>query len=194
MHCHSPFFSARGWAITLDRGYSEIFQYVKMFWIVLIFFILAIKKRRYFYLSWSLLFGYLLLDDSFLIHEKLGSKINSYFHFGSSFGLRAQDFGELSVSILFGSVLIISIVISYYYANKDEKKLAKYIMIMLIVLCFFGIFIDMIGVIIQNYIDNNMLITFFDILEDGGEMIVMSIIAWYIFSLNSMNINKISSH
>ena len=51
MHCHSPFFSARGWAITLDRGYSEIFQYVKMFWIVLIFFILAIKKRRYFYLS-----------------------------------------------------------------------------------------------------------------------------------------------
>ena len=134
------------------------------------------------------------MDDSFLIHEKLGSKISSYFHFGSSFGLRAQDFGELSVSILFGSVLIISIVISYYYANKDEKKLAKYIMIMLIVLCFFGIFIDMIGVIIQNYIDNNMLITFFDILEDGGEMIVMSIIAWYIFSLNSMNINKISSH
>jgi hypothetical protein len=41
MHTHSPFFNHRYWNIAIDRGFAESFQYVKEFWIVLMFFILA---------------------------------------------------------------------------------------------------------------------------------------------------------
>jgi hypothetical protein len=194
MHTHSPFFNHRYWNIAIDRGFAESFQYVKEFWVVLMFFILAVRKRRSFYLSWSLFFGYLLLDDSFKIHERLGKKISNYFHFVPTFGLRSQDFGELSVSIIFGSILLIFIVISYYYASKDEKNLAKHIMLMIIILCFFGIFFDMIASIIMNYTQSRLIQTILIILEDSGEMIVMSVIVWFVFRLKFMNANKFNSY
>jgi hypothetical protein len=50
-----------------ERGYSEIFQYIKEYWIALLLGALAVRQRSVLYLGWSLLFFYLLLDDSLTI-------------------------------------------------------------------------------------------------------------------------------
>ena len=55
-----------------DRGYGEVFQYVKEFWIVLLLFYFAIRKSNFLFFSWSLLFFYLLIDDTFMFRGERG--------------------------------------------------------------------------------------------------------------------------
>ena len=65
------------YSIEEDKGYAELFQYIKEYWIALLLGFLAVQKRSFVYLGWSLLFFYILLDDSVQIHEKLGIIISS---------------------------------------------------------------------------------------------------------------------
>ncbi|NJP22040.1 MAG: hypothetical protein HC763_26925 [Hydrococcus sp. CRU_1_1] len=74
------------------------------------------------YSAWSLLFGYLLLDDSWRIHEKWGFLISNKLGFTAAFGLRAGDFGEMLVSAFFGSVFFILIALGYRLSNRTDKK------------------------------------------------------------------------
>ena len=54
---------------------------------------------------------------------------------------------------------------------------------MLALLVFFGIFVDM----IQTMLEETALGSILAAVEDGGEMVVMSIIAWFVFNLNFEN-------
>lgn len=48
--------SDTSFSLSKDRGYPEVFQYVKAYWIALLFLRLAIKKQTFLYLAWSLLY------------------------------------------------------------------------------------------------------------------------------------------
>ena len=170
----NPLFS-----IEVDMGYPEIYQYIKEYWIAVLLLILAIKKRHLTYLSWSLLFTYILLDDSLGIHENFGAYLAKYFEFKPMFGLRAQDFGELSVSILFGVLLFTFIVISYLFAHKSEKQISKHLFLLMVALMFFGVFFDMLPLGIED------ILSLLGLIEDGGEMIIISFILWYTFGLGN---------
>ena len=104
----NPLFS-----IKMDWGYAEVYQYTKEFWVILLLFFIAIKRAKIIYFAWFSLFMYLLLDDSLRIHENFGGYLVRYFGFQPEFGLRAQDFGELSVSILFGALLFLFLGFKY---------------------------------------------------------------------------------
>src|SRR5215210_2077477 len=69
------------WDIGTDRGAAEVFQYVKDYWIMTIFFWLAVRSFELLYLAYSLLFGYFLLDDAFQFHEVLGNIVASYLQY-----------------------------------------------------------------------------------------------------------------
>ena len=172
---HDPLLS-----IVEDKGYSEVFQYIKEFWIAMILLILALKKKHLIYLSWSLLFLYLLLDDSAQIHENVGSYLVTEFDIQPLFGLRAQDFGELGVSLFFAGILFSFIAISFYFSNKFAKKISIHLFLMVMVLAFFGVVLDMVHMFFNQEMWSNAI---FELLEDGGEMIIMSIIVWYVFKI-----------
>jgi hypothetical protein len=55
-------------SIEQDRGYGELFQYIKEYWIAILLSLLAWRNRSFLYLGWSLLFFYLLLDDAAFPH------------------------------------------------------------------------------------------------------------------------------
>jgi len=165
--------------ITVDRSAGEIFQYIKEYWIILMFAWLAIYKFNLLYLSWSMLFGYLLVDDSFQIHEKLGAALVTYFTYSAAFGLRAQDFGELTVSIFFGSILLCLIGFAYYYSTENLKKTCRYLLLLLGMLALFGIFADLVHVFFRCSGWGRAL----GVIEDGGEMLVMSVFCWFVFRL-----------
>lgn len=76
------------YSIEEDKGYAELFQYIKEYWIALLLSFLAVQKRSYLYLCWSLLFFYVLLDDSVQIHEKLGIVVSSQLALVDKFNLR----------------------------------------------------------------------------------------------------------
>jgi len=162
------------YSIDTDGSYAEVFQYIKEYWIVIILFILAIRRKQIIYFAWLSLFTYFLLDDSLRIHESFGIYLANYLEFQPMFQLRAQDFGELSVSILFGFLLFTFIGVSYLFSDNVARRISKHIFILVISLVFFGVIIDMLHPIIPRG---------GSLFEDGGEMLVMSIIVWYVLKL-----------
>lgn len=183
---HGALTSNVNFSLERDRGYSEIFQYVKEYWSALLLGFLAIQARSLLYLSWSGLFFYLLLDDSMKIHERLGSFISKEFSFSPMFGLRAIDLGELTVSALVGLFFLAAIAINYRWGDRFSKKVSKSLIKLLFALAFFGIVVDMLHIGLSRL---PLVGRFFDrllgIVEDGGELIVMSLIVCFLFSLPS---------
>ena len=124
-------------SLAQERGYGEMYQYIKEFWIVVLLFILAITRLNFLYVAWALLFVYLLLDDSFQIHERGGVFLANYLNLEPKYGLQAEEFGQLFISIFFGGFFLAIIGVSHYLSNVSDRIISKYLFIMLIILIFF---------------------------------------------------------
>ncbi len=183
-HTYTGYFSDPNYSIEMERGFGEVFQYLKEYWIGLLLLYLAITKRSPVYFGWAILFGYLLIDDSFTVHERLGAKINTYLNFSPMLGLRAQDFGELSVTALFGSCFFALIGLTHYFSDSSARKASRRLFVLLLTLAFFGVVTDMIHIIFKPPAWSLIL----GIVEDGGEMVVMSVILWFVFCLPKQEI------
>lgn len=167
-------------SLETDRGYSEVYQYLKVLSIVALLFFVLTRTRVAGYGVWFLLFLYLLLDDALSIHEEFGGYLAANLGFVPALGLRAQDFGELAVST--GVFIVFLTMLSLFYVRGSEtfQEVSRHLLVMLVALAFFGIFVDMLHVAV----DLGWKISFLlGVVEDGGELLVMSIMAWYVFLL-----------
>ena len=179
IHVYTRFAGHSSFSIEEERGYADIFQFIKEYWIVLVLGFLALRKYSALYLGWFILFFYILVDDTLEIHETLGLSISKQLNFLPVFNLRAEDFGEILVSIFFGSFLLIFIPTAYRFGDRLSRDVSRYLIKMLLALALFGIVFDMIHIAIKSPTLEPIL----GLLEDGGEQIVMSIIAWFVFFL-----------
>ncbi len=181
VHCinMTPILSNSLFSIESDFGYAESFQYIKEFWITTLLFILAIKIRCIVYFFWSLLFMYLMFDDIFQIHEKFGVYLGIFFEFQPMLNLRAQDFGELTASTLNGFLLFTFIGASYLISDNKAKRISKYLFVLVMLLAFFGVVVDMLHFAIP--FGKSVL----GLIEEGGEMLIMSVIVWFVYGLKS---------
>lgn len=158
-----------------DLGYAEVFQYIKEFWVFVLLLTLSINKRKTIYFAWSLLYLYLLIDDSLRLHENLGKLLVGYFDIQPFFKIKAKDFGELGVSLFSGFILFTFLIITYLRSDLIAKKVSKQLFKFTLLLVFFGVFIDTIHIVFPfgQWV--------FGLIEDGGEMLAMSLILWYSF-------------
>lgn len=178
---HSTFLLSHNFSISRDGSYSEIFQYVKEGAITIMLFELFTRKREVIYLAWGTTFSYLLLDDSLQLHERLGLLIGRTLEFSPMIGLRTRDFGELTVSAIAGIFLLSFIAFGYYLSQSTQRKISQHLLFLLLALAFFGIIIDMVHAMVRL----DMLWKILAVVEDGGEMVIMSIVVWYVFGLFS---------
>ena len=161
-------------SIIYDRGLGEIFQYIKEIWIVVVFIIIFRKTRLNIYLGWSVLFFYVFLDDFFQIHEKVG-EIFSIRYEGTDFGpFRAQDIGELLVLSVVGVLLLLILGNAFRSVSDFHRWRNLMLGVLLCVLIGFGVLLDIFSSVFSWY-ELKMVL---HLVEDGGEMIVMSIILW----------------
>lgn len=182
LHCIYQFTSLLSndlFSLERDRGYSEFFQYIKEFWITLLLGFLAVQYRSILYFGWSSLFFYILLDDSLEIHERLGLRISDHLGFSNVLSLRANDFGELLVAGCIGLFFLILISTAYRSSERPFRKTSKTLILLLLILAICAIVGDVLHALARNSSAND----FFGILEDGGEMIVMSAIASFVFEI-----------
>jgi hypothetical protein len=165
-----------------DLGYAEVYQYIKYFWIILLFTYVLICTKCLSYISWIVVFIYFLCDDALQVHEILGRFIAKSFHFSPPFNLRLEDFGELVVSATVGLVLLPILVLAFIYGSRTFKKISTDMILFVLALVFFGVFMDMADVAIHlGWVVEQSL----GIIEDGGEMVVVSLILWYVFIVAS---------
>ncbi|WP_143467583.1 hypothetical protein [Leptolyngbya ohadii] len=149
---------------------------MKFLWCILLLGLIAVKKRSLLYSSWMLLFLYLLTDDYAEVHEKLGLRLSDALEFVPWFGLRARDFGELLVSASAGLFFLLCIGIAYYLGDRTFRAISKGLVLLLLALAVCGVVIDFLYILAGSNFSQ-----FFGLLEDGGEMIVVSAVTTFLF-------------
>jgi hypothetical protein len=181
-------FEPTNFDITKDRGYPEMFLYAQEALIVLLMAMVTIRNRSVLYLCWSLLFLYLLIDDSLMIHETLGVVVAEELGFSSWLGLRPEDFGELAVWASFGSapVLVIAM-LQIICSGHRAAKWSRYLLIMLAALVLTGGVFDMLHLM---FADHPLLKRLFIVVEDGGEMAVWSATVWIVLLLTREDLDR----
>lgn len=183
IHSSSGSLDSLNWSIAKDQGYAEMFQYTKVSWIVITLLLCWIKTRAFFYFSWMILFLYVLLDDSLEIHEGFGLDVAIYFNFQPAYGLRGVDFGEILVSLVSYSVIFVLLAISYYRSGTEQRRISNNLAFLFAALAFCGLVLDMVDILVLKF-ESSLLSLYSQIAEDGGEMVVISIILYYVLSLN----------
>ncbi len=172
--------------IYYDLTLAESFQYIKEYWIIILFAWLIFKKKNLFYTGWALLFTYLLFDDMFGFHGGLATFFLEKFGISSThvlFGeMRYQDFGELGVSLFFGIIFLSLIAMSYLRGGKEVRTTFHYLIGGLLLIVFFGVVNDFVNRIFDED-TNQIMFEISRLIEDGGEMLGMSVMCWYVFTL-----------
>jgi hypothetical protein len=170
-------------SLILDRGYAEFYQYMKEFWILLLLLLLGIRRRSILFFILSLLFLYFLIDDAFEVHERVGAFLAFNLNFEPRFGLRDVDFGELAVFLFFGLQFFFLVLAAFIHSDSKSKVVLKRLLIMLAGLAFFGVIIDMVQITVAHPIAYSIL----GMVDDGGELFVMSVITAYVYRLSLYN-------
>jgi hypothetical protein len=180
LHVLTPYFESWTFSIQRDAGYAEVFQYMKFLWIILLLMLIMRATRELHYGAWVLVFLYFLLDDSLQIHEKFGEALADHLNLTAPFNLRPQDIGELIVIALAGSFLLLVLVLSYWRGSPAFRRTTKDMVLLVLVLAVVGIGADMAQV---AYPGEGIVDLILVIIEDGGELVVVSFMLWYFFLL-----------
>ena len=177
----TPLLKSALYSLGSDSSYSEMFQYLKWLWIIILLAYVSRSRRSFGYLAWLLLFVYFLCDDALSIHEKVGEHIAGYLTLTPPFGLGLQDLGELLVSAVAGMVLFSFVTWAYLQGSQVFRKVSQDLLLLILALVFFGVFVDMVHAAIHSGWRADFVLV---VIEDGGEMLVASVILWYVFLLS----------
>jgi hypothetical protein len=178
-HVQAGIPSSRIFAIDVDGGLPEILQYAKEFLAALLLFIVANRHTCQVCRVWGALFAYFLIDDSAQFHERLGAVVSDTLGLAPTAGFRPQDLGELTVTIIIGVMFFVLISRAHYIAGQRDRARSWILFFSVAIFAFFGVVTDMAHVLLpqRHYYFALVLI------EDAGEMIVMSFIAWIVLNI-----------
>lgn len=161
-----------------DQGYAELFQYLKLLAIVPVLAAAAVRRRSPVYFHWVLLFSYLVLDDAFQIHELLGKWVSDELGLPALLNLRPRDLGELAVAAGAGLFFLTTLSVTYQRSGRRARATSQNLILLLAALVFCGVIADMAHTMARSGVWRTIL----GVVEDGGENLVMSVIAWYVLA------------
>lgn len=170
VHLHTPMLDADAFSIEFDRGYAEMFQYLKAAGICTLLAWLFLRHRAAVLFAWVGVYGYLLADDMLRVHERGGRRIAEWLNYPASFGLQPKDLGELTVAALVGAMVLPALLLGYWRATPKTRRIAEDLFLLLLALLFFGIGVDM----VHAWVAHTPLNDWVGMIEDGGEMAALS--------------------
>jgi hypothetical protein len=176
---HTPFANSLITNVRIS-SYLEIYHLVKLFWIVILFVYLLKLTKYSGYVSWILIFSFFLFDDAFFIHQNLGAYLanNSFTLFPGNLPSQSRIY-ELVVLAISG-ILLSSILFRVYLRSTPIfRKISHDMLMFIMALIFFGLMIDIASIFNPLPAIRISL----EIIEDAGEMVVFSLIIWYVFLL-----------
>lgn len=165
-----------GFSIESDKGYAERFQHLKELGVCIMIAALWLKKRDYIYIVWATIFTYMFFDDAFRIHETVGRVLSESLHFIPVANLRAKDIGEILVHAVAGSCFIVALAVGYRYSATEARRASAVLLILLAAFAAFGGLVDVVHAASNQYWWSYRI----GIIEEGGEMMVMSIILSFV--------------
>lgn len=182
-HVWTPWLNAPHYRLDTDRGLAEVFQYIKFLWLLACLAFAYLQTRRVVFLGWILIFALLLLDDVSQLHETAGLRIAEALGFVGAFGLRPEDFGEIVVAATIGTLAVALVLITARAGEHAAHHLSADMLVLLCALAFFGVFVDAAHTV--AYFEAPRLVVALTVIEDGGEMLVVSLLTAYAFDIAS---------
>lgn len=157
------------WLISFDRGYAEIFQYLKLAVVAVHLGRLALDRRMVLYAGWSMLFLYFLFDDSLELHERAGDWLGDVLGDPSVGPMDGRDLGQVLVALAVLVVVGGIILAMWPPPGSPDARFSIGLGTLVGLLGFFGVVVDAIDGL-----------DLFGITEDGGEMAALSLIVAYV--------------
>lgn len=160
------------WWVDVDGGYPEFLQYVKLLWVVLLLGIVWLRWRRGVWLTLAATALALLADDALGLHEEFGPVVGALVPLPAALADYANDIGEALVMAAMGGVLLLAILVGYRVADPRSRDWLRPIIGLLVLLAAFAGVVDPL-----HQTTEGLLYDAVTVVEDGGEMIVVSLLA-----------------
>jgi len=183
MHAWTPWMGGAHFSLESESGMAAQYQYIKQVWLAACLALALIQTRNTAFFGWALIFAFLLLDDLLMIHERLGRLIAGSLELPAIFGLRPNDLGEVAAAAGIGCIVVTFVILAFRRGGEESRHLSADLLCLLVALAVFGVFFDVLHTI--AYFRAPALAQMFSMIEDGGEMLVVSIITAYVFDITS---------
>ena len=183
VNVETGWFRGIGISLEADGGLPETYQYVKEFWIAVCMAATFWRTRVWAYAVWSIVFAFLLLDDAGQIHERVGAWLGQQYALPAMFGLRPDDMGELLFAAMIGASMLALVGLASWRGGEQSRRISRDVLFLIFVLAIVGVVVDMLHVI--SYLQRSLLAQVLLVVEDGGEMLVMSALTAYAFHVAS---------
>lgn len=164
--------------VNAPRGVPEFMQYGKEGLVAGLLARAAHHWKSGLLAAWSLLFGYLMVDDWLELHERLGFIIAEAEGWPAVLSLRPRDLGEIAASGIVVGVFVSCLGLLWGSSGQSSRAVNGDLMVLLAALGFFGVFVDVAHIALEQHGWRGL-----TLVEDGGEMVVMSLILAYAANL-----------
>lgn len=160
--------------------YMNFYNLTKLFWIIVLFAYVLKTTGCPSYVSWILVFTFLLFDDALFLHQSVGDRLHSIFGTSLPHNLSLLPrYFELAVLALAGIFLLVIVAWAYSHSQYVFRKISKDILLFIVALVFLGLLVDL-AVAIEL---KPTAVLALGLVEDSGEIVTISLILWYVFML-----------
>lgn len=158
-------------------GYPESFQTLQWLWAIGLVALIAVLLRRWAFAALLPLLVFMVLTDTFELHERFGRRLAESVGIPPMLGLRSQDIGEMVVFGGAGLVTIPIALVGLWLARRDDRGHFLRIFSLLFVILFCGVVLDAVHILV---IEDPGPGDAFGLFEDGGEMLAASLLVAYL--------------
>lgn len=163
-----------------DGGYAEWFQYAKAGFCALVLLRLFARDRSLTLLGWALVFAFVLADDALSLHEAFGDALLASASLPAVLGLSGRLYAEPLFWALVG-VPLAGLVGVGYRRDPSTRPLTRRLLLLFAALFFFAGALDALHAALEaDYAAARYAVFVTTLLEDGGEMLVLSLTVAYL--------------
>jgi hypothetical protein len=166
--------------VRLDHGIPEFYQYFKEALIAWLLFKTFRATQRRMFAGWGALYTFVLLDDSLQYHERAGAVLGylpGMSSLAATLGVRPADLGEILAVAPLLAALFLFLVWPFFRERPDIRRVAVTFGCLFVLLIFAGGVMDLVDRIASTA--GSGMVQLLSLLEDGGEMVVMSLTCVY---------------
>ncbi|MDT0275701.1 hypothetical protein [Blastococcus goldschmidtiae] len=170
----------RQWLLRTENGWPEQFAYAKEATSAGLLLLLWRRTRGGVFAAWAAVFACALVDDRLQIHERAGGWLARQLSLPEGIaGLRGQDLGELAIWGVLGVFPLVAVAVLHRRSPDQVRAASRGMAVVVAGYAFFGVVVDQLhSMTLGGPLDRTL-----GILEDGGELVLLSVAVGYVGAL-----------
>lgn len=170
----------RQWLLRAEGGWPEQFGYAKQATCAVLLLLVWRRTGDRLFAAWAAVFACALVDDRLQVHERAGAFVARHLPLPQEVaGLREQDLGELAVWGLAGVLPLVVVAVLHRRSTEHVRAASRGLAAVVAGYAFFGVVVDQFHALtLGGLLDRGL-----GVLEDGGELVLLSVAVWYVLAL-----------